>query len=63
MSKPLFGNEAAKARYRWLESAEGKRAGDPATLRTAEASYYLRNRLSAAFLAGMEAGRALRKRK
>ena len=67
MAIPLTGdmrNEAAKARDRWLESADGKRASNPATLSPLETCrQYLENRLRAAFIAGMEAERALRKRK
>jgi hypothetical protein len=60
MDMPLAGDmrsAAAKALDEWLDSQEGMRCGNPNTLRTTEAAFYLRNRLAAAFVAGMEAAR------
>ncbi len=51
-------SQIAIARDEWLDSQEGMKAGDPTTLpraATASGAYYLRNRLSLAFVAGMQA--------
>lgn len=51
-------SDIAKARDNWLESAEGKRCLDGA-----DSGEYLRNRLDRAYLAGVDAGIAIAKKR